>query len=127
MERFADYLGKDKLIEMIKRANDDHYKMNSENDPDFSFVKWLEGGGQFMNMMSRDIVEKSETVYEMHVTECLWAETFKKRNAADIGYATICYSDYGSAAATHPKLKLTRTKTIMEGHGYCNHRWEYNG
>jgi hypothetical protein len=128
MERFADYLGRDKLIEMIKRANDDHYKMVAENDPDFSFVKWYSEGGEiFKNMMTRTIVEKTDKALEIHVTECLWFQTFKERNATDIGYATICYSDFPSAKAAHPKVSLERTKSLMEGHDCCNHHWTWKG
>ncbi len=45
MEQFANYLGRDKLIEMLKRANDAYYQTVAENDPNFSFRKWLDGGG----------------------------------------------------------------------------------
>ena len=127
MEQFANYLGRDKLIEMLKRANDDYYMMVAENDPDFSFVNWCEGGSIYENMMTSTVVEKSDKIFEIHVTECLWTQTFKERNATDIGYATICYSDFGSARATHPQLSLERTKSLMEGHDCCNHRWTWKG
>jgi len=127
MERFADYLGRNNLIKMIKRANDDYYKMVAENNPNFSFVKWCEGGSIYENMMTSTVVEKTDNIYEIHVTECLWTQTFKERNATDIGYATICYSDFGSARAAHPQLSLERTKSLMEGHDCCNHRWTWKG
>lgn len=127
MEGFSRYLGREKLIDMIKRAVDESTMAHARNDPDFSFTRWLEGGGIYANMMSKRIVEKNDRAYEMHVTECLWAETFRKRNAADLGYATVCYGDFADARASHPKLILKRTRTIMEGHGFCNHRWEWNG
>lgn len=126
MEQFAEYLGRDKLIEMIKQANDDHYKKVAKNDPDFSFVDWYKGGSKYNNMMSRTIVRKTDTVYEINVTECLWERTYRKRNATDIGYATTCYSDFGSAKAANPYITLKRTKTLMEGHDCCNHCWTYS-
>ena len=127
MEHFAKVLGRNKLIEMINQANDDYYKSVAENDPDFSFDKWLEGGSVYANMMTSTVVEKTDKIYEIHVTECLWTKTFKERNATDIGYATVCYSDFGSAQATHPKLSLERSKSLMEGHDCCNHRWTFEG
>ncbi len=78
-------------------------------------------------MMAYEVIEKSDEVYEMKVTECLWAKTFRDKNAADIGYATVCHGDFTEATAYHPKLKLKRTKTLMQGHDCCNHRWTWEG
>jgi hypothetical protein len=73
--------------------------------------------------LTRTIVENSPRAYEMRVTKCLWSETFRSADAADLGYATICYPDYAAASAFNPKLRMVRTKTLMQGHEYCNHRW----
>jgi hypothetical protein len=127
MEEFSKYLGRDKLIEMIKRAVDDSNPISKNIDPNFSFLKWTEGGSIFKNMMTSDVIERSEKAFEIRVSECLWAKTFQERNAADIGYATVCYSDFSGAKADHPKITLVRTKTIMQGHGYCDHRWILEG
>jgi hypothetical protein len=127
MERFSEYLGRDRLIKMIMQAVDESSLQNSANDLDFSFAEWIQGGSVYQNMMTREIIEQTENTYEIKVTECLWAKTFQARNAADLGYATICYSDFSSAKAAHPLIKLERSKTIMQGHGYCNHRWIWQG
>lgn len=128
MQRFAEYLGRAKLIEMIKRAVDERYKGNVADNPEHTFTKYIESGKcAFRNMMTWEVVEESDSVYEMKVTEWLWAKTFQERNAADIGYATICYSDFSDARIYHSKIKLERTKTIMQGDDCCNHRWIWEG
>lgn len=124
MKKFGEYWGRDKLIAMIKRATDEYILAEATYDKDFSFTRWLQGGKDyFKNMMTKEIVEETDRTYEMRVTECLWAKIFKDYDAADIGYATVCYSDFASAKASHAKLRLERTKTIMEGDEICNHRW----
>lgn len=124
MQRFAGYLGREKLLNMIKQATDESLLENSEYDPEFDFSEWIAGGKEyFKNTMTWEIVEETDRTYEMKATECLWAKIFMEYDAADIGYATVCYSDYAYAKATHPNLRMERTKTIMQGHGYCNHRW----
>jgi len=123
MEEFSKYLGRKKLIEMIMRAVDDSNPITENIDSNFSFLEWTKGGSIYQNMMTREIIEQSEEVYEIKVSECLWAKTFQDRDAADIGYATVCYSDFSAAKAAHPKITLQRTKTIMQGHDYCDHRW----
>jgi hypothetical protein len=83
--------------------------------------------GPFWNhVLTYTFVEDTEKALEWKITECLWAKTFREANASDIGYATICYGDYGSAEALAPKIRFTRTKTLMQGHDCCNHRnvWE---
>ena len=128
MERFADFFGRDKLIEIIKRAVDESNQRSATNDPDFSFVKWIEGGrDMFKNMIVREEIERTDKVYEMKVTECLWYKIFQEKKATDIGYATVCYGDFSSAKAAHPKITLARTKSLMQGHDCCNHRWTWKG
>ncbi len=128
MERFAVYLGRDRLIEMIKRAVDESNPPAQSANHEFSFPKWIkEGKETFANMMTWEIIEESENVYEMKVLECLWWKTFKEHNATDIGYASVCYSDFSYARMFHPQLRLERTKTLMEGHDCCNHRWIFEG
>lgn len=128
MERFADYLGRERLIEMIKRASDESNKMGAQNNPEFSFVEWINAGIEtYKDLMTWEIVEKTDRVYEMRVTECLWERIYRERKAADIGYASVCHGDFSGARATHPKIRLERTKTLMEGHDCCNHRWTWEG
>lgn len=126
MQRFAEYLGRDTLIEMIMRAVDESHEIRASDNPEHTLAKYIEYGNKtYKNMMTWEVIEHTDNVYEMKVTECLWARVFQDRNAADLGYATICYSDFSAAKAYHSKLKLERTKTIMQGHDCCNHRWTW--
>jgi hypothetical protein len=69
------------------------------------------------------MVEDTERAAEMKVTECLWAKTFRDAGAGDIGYALMCHGDFATAPAFNAKMKMTRTKTLMQGHDCCNPRW----
>jgi len=44
-----------------------------------------------------EIVEDTETAFEIKVTECIWATTFRQAEAGDFGYAAICFGDYAWA------------------------------
>jgi hypothetical protein len=57
------------------------------------------------------------------VKKCLWAKVFRDGDAADIGYAMVCYPDYAVARGLNPKLKLIRTKTLMQGDDGCSLRY----
>lgn len=125
MKQFSKYMGKENLLKMIKQAVDDAGKRTEPDNPEHTFQKFTAGGKIYQNMMTETVVRKTATVYEIHVTECLWKEAFAKRNATDIGFATVCYGDFIDAQNYHSKIKLYRTKTLMQGHDCCNHCWKW--
>jgi len=128
MLSFAEKLGRDKLVEMIKQAADESAMAGASDGRDFSFKEYFDSGNaKFKNMITWEVKERTDKVYETRVSECLWVKIFKEFNAEDIGYATICHGDFADARATHPKLRLERTKTLMQGHDCCNHRWIFEG
>ena len=40
-----------------------------------------------------------------------------------VGYASICHPDFAMTEGYNPKMKLLRTKTLMQGDDCCNHCW----
>jgi hypothetical protein len=40
-----------------------------------------------------------------------------------IGYFLSCYADFASAEMFDPKLRMIRTKTLMQGDDCCNNRY----
>jgi len=128
MKGFSDNLGRGKLLELIKRAVDENNKRIVTDNPEHTLASFVEYGKEaYKNMLAYEVIEESDEVFEMKVTECLWAKTFRDKKAADLGYATICHGDFTEARAYHSKLKLKRTKTLMQGHDCCNHRWTWEG
>lgn len=70
-----------------------------------------------------EIVEQTAEAFEYRVTKCLWAKVFRDEEAGDLGYAMICYPDYAVARSLNPKLKLVRSKTLMQGDDSCGLRY----
>jgi len=64
--------------------------------------------------------ENSDSIKSYCFTKCMWAAVFKELNAQDIGL-WICDGDFIATKSFSSKIKLTRTKTLMEGHDSCNH------
>lgn len=75
--------------------------------------------------LTREIIKDTDTVFEMKVTECLWAKTFREANAADLGFNCVCFADYAVTKAFNPKITLIRDKTLMQGHDHCNHKYVF--
>ncbi len=121
-------MGKEKAIDFLKKATAqrlfDIGKMQASRMPQANFDMFVNQFRQgYGNTLSREIAEDSEKAFELKVTECLWADTFLRAKAGEIGYAWICWGDYAWAEGFNPKFKLIRDKTLMQGNECCNHRY----
>ena len=93
-----------------------------------AFTSWAkEPDRLWEHVLTFEIVEDAESAFEVKVTECLWAQTFRESDAADIGYASVCHPDFALCQAFNPKIRMERTTTLMQGHDCCNHRWVVEG
>ena len=144
MQELARRIGREKLIGMIREATGVYWGQKARNyaqrlqkrDLD-AFLDWdtfdppIEDAERRKRFLSHALtsqrIESTPRSYEMEITECLWAQTFREANAADLGFATICYQDEAMAAAFDQRLKLTRTKTLMSGDVCCHFRWAWEG
>jgi len=144
MQELARRIGRDKLVEMLKEATGIYWSRYTKSfterlqkkdldafltmdtlEPTIDNAEHRKRFGSLAYTAQR--IEHTSKAYELKVTECLWAQTFREANAGDIGFAGICYGDEAMAAAFDPRLKLTRTKTLMKGDDCCHFRWVWEG
>ena len=131
LRSLADELEADDFIEMLERASSragaQRGQEEAESGPsnDFaSFVASMEKPDRlWRHTLTLDVVERTERALEIEVTECLWSKTFRDAGASDIGYAAFCHPDFAVCQAYNPRIRMTRTKTLMQGDDFCNHRW----
>ncbi len=126
-------MGKEALIEFLKKRTLaqllDEGKAYAKRSPDTSFRTfsnifknpWMEA------TLVMEIIEDTDTVFEVKVTECLVGDTFLRAKAGEIGNAAVCIGDYTFAEGFNPKIKMIRDKTLTLGHAYCNHRYVWQG
>ena len=135
LQNLANSTGKDELIEMLMKASSEASVKRGENwakrvpESDLStFTANFKKPSRFWeHTCTYEILEYTEKVVEVKYTECICATIFREANASDIGYAAICHGDFAIAQAFNPKIKLTRTKTLMQGNDCCNHRYIWEG
>jgi len=126
-------MGKSNLLDMVRTYSEEkslvlgnaHAEKAAVND----FATWV---GMFRDpayqkLMTLEIVEDAPAAFGMRITECIWATTFQELNAADLGYLLVCHADHTWAEGFNPGIRLTRDKTLMQGHGLCNHRYTWEG
>jgi Na+-transporting NADH:ubiquinone oxidoreductase subunit NqrF len=130
---FEQALGRDKAFEIIKRSTEksaiEYIKNQMSKKPiknfeDFkNFIEEENKSPFWAHVLTLTHPEKTSKKLTYHITECLWAKTFKEMNATDLGYIYCCRPDFAMAKAYHPKIGLKRTKTLMQGDNCCNHAY----
>ncbi len=127
-------MGEDRLIELLKKTTTERMRSYGErqakNSPDNNFeayVSMFRGPDSYRNLLAMEVVEDTDRVFELKVTECIWATTFLAAGAGDIGYASVCFGDYAWSQGFNPKIRMVRDKTLMQGHACCNHRYLWEG
>ena len=73
-----------------------------------------------------EVVRETPQAVELHVTQCRYAEFYKKIGAPELGFLLTCSGD---ADFFHPgpfdaDARLTVTQTIMRGANHCVFRFE---
>jgi hypothetical protein len=125
-------IGKGKLLEMLKRASfRENVKLGKQLSGRISSLKdfaepFKNPNSNLHQTIVHRIIEDNEKMFEIRITECLTEIVFREADARELGFACVCYADFGLPAGLSLKLKLIRDKTLMQGHKYCNHRyiWE---
>jgi hypothetical protein len=130
MKGLEDEIGKEKFLEMLKKVGWELYQESTKRN--FRDLKnrdveslisnfWvpMQKSRLWSHTIPVEIIkmESSEGIVKM--PECLVATTFREADAADIGYAAICYADFSVANAFNPKIKLIRNKCLMKGDDCC--------
>jgi len=124
-------IGREKLHEMMKRVIDttarqqmgEFAKKAGKNDLATFTQDFRKPDSIYKKLLTFQVVEDTPRAFEAKVTECLWAKTYRDLNAGDLGYILSCYADFASAEGFNPKMRMIRTKTLMQGDDCCNHRY----
>ena len=77
----------------------------------------------YQHVLNFELVKDTEKEVDVRVAECLWAKTFRKANAADLGYSLICHGGIAATKAYNPKITMTRPKLLMKDDDECRFRW----
>jgi hypothetical protein len=74
-----------------------------------------------------DVMEQTEKTFAFNVTRCRYAEMYKELGVQEYGSLLSCGRDAALIVGFNPKIKFTRTQTIMSGAPYCDFRYELMG
>jgi fumarate reductase iron-sulfur subunit len=71
-----------------------------------------------------DILEQNASKLSINVTRCRYAKMYKELGILELGYLLSCARDFAMVEGFNPRIKLTRTQTIMEGAEHCDFRFK---
>jgi hypothetical protein len=128
MNRLADFIGRGQLLAFLKKSTEDFYRSRATYKPGntlAAFVKPFRESDYYRTILTIVFLEDTERVVSWRLTECLHATVFRDNDAADIGFATLCHGDEAWVTAYNPNIEFHRTKTLMEGHDCCDHRYVF--
>ncbi len=77
------------------------------------------------NALEIEPVYRDDNRFDFNVTRCRYAEMYKAMGLGEIGGLLSCNRDGSFCEGYDPKLKMTRTQTIMEGASHCDFRYRY--
>jgi hypothetical protein len=101
-------------------------RRQAQNAPDTKFQTFVATfrPPNYEDLLTLEIVEDTKDVFQLRVTECIWASTFIDAGlGGEIGHAAVCHMDYSWPQAFNPSFRMERNKTLMQGHDHCNHRY----
>ena len=70
-----------------------------------------------------ETVARDATRFEFNVTRCRYAEMYREMGLAELGAVLSCNRDGAFCEGYDPRLKLTRTQTLMGGAAHCDFRY----
>jgi hypothetical protein len=70
-----------------------------------------------------EVVANAPGVFDFNVTRCRYAETYRAMGLGEIGDLLSCNRDGAFCEGSDPRIRLTRTETIMGGASRCDFRY----
>ena len=127
---------KQNVLEIMKQAHArwgiEMAEAHRQNTPSLTrYIDYKQAMKQAFESMQKNhliysIKEDSDEKLEFNVTKCIFTEVCKELDSTELGYAIFCHGDYDYAKTLHPKGRMVRNRTKMQGDPYCDHTyiWE---
>ena len=84
------------------------------------FPQWTANGA-----LEVEVHEETDNVLRYDVVRCRYAEMYREMGLAEIGHLLSCGRDGTFCTGYDSRIRLTRTRTIMQGASHCDfsYRW----
>lgn len=129
IEMVSKKIGKEAALEILKEVNQQEAFKRGQNTVRTERRSTIEelvkdvstwGDGEAWKI---EVLEQTATTYSFNVHRCLYYEKYKEMGLEKMGVQLSCCRDEPFARGLDPKLRLSRTQTIMEGADFCDFRY----
>lgn len=72
-----------------------------------------------------DVVAATPERFDYDVRRCRYAEMYRAMGLGEIGHLLSCNRDGAFCEGYDPRIRLTRTQTIMGGASHCDFRYRF--
>ncbi|WOJ89229.1 L-2-amino-thiazoline-4-carboxylic acid hydrolase [Methylocapsa polymorpha] len=94
-----------------------------ENGPDLLAYAEILPIWQQGDALAIDLKLREADRLEFDVVRCRYAEMYRELGIPELGAVLSCNRDKAFCIGFNPNIRLTRTKTIMEGGDHCDFRY----
>ncbi len=91
--------------------------------PDLDSFRAIQSLWTAGDALTTEVLESTPTTFNFNVTRCRYAEMYRAMGLADLGAVLSSNRDGAFCEGYDPKLKLTRTQTLMGGATHCDFRY----
>ncbi len=133
IEMVSKKIGKEEALEVLKEVNQQEAFTRGQSTVRTAGLSTIEelvkdvstwgDGGEW----KIEVLEETSTTYYFNLHRCLYYEKYKELGLEKLGVQLSCCRDEPFARGLDPKLKLSRTQTIMEGADFCDFRYNLEG
>ncbi|MCC8953595.1 L-2-amino-thiazoline-4-carboxylic acid hydrolase [Bradyrhizobium sp. Pear77] len=125
-EHFGEDQAKAVLKLAIRRAaiaSGKHFAARSPGGTNMQSFRELQPLWTKDDALTIEVIAATDDQFDFNVHRCRYAETYREMGLSSIGHLLSCNRDGAFCGGYDPRLKLTRTQTIMAGADHCNFRY----
>ena len=129
IKAFMEKFGKEKTFEVVEGVIKSLAKESGAQLSQMVGGNSLEHFAKTVDIISRDdalvqeVLEQDDKKLNVNCTKCRFADMYNELGMPELGFLLSCGRDFAMTEGFNPKIKLKRTRTIMEGAEYCDFRF----
>jgi hypothetical protein len=129
LDAFAAEFGRERVLEVARRVivevarqqgRELAGRLGAEDLGTFAAAiePWTRDGA-----LEIEVLERTDRAFDFNVTRCRYAEMYRALGIPELGALLSCNRDFALGGGFNPRLRLTRTQTIMAGAACCDFRY----
>jgi hypothetical protein len=125
-EAAANRLVRKALGDFYRRAGEKWWRAQGDKDLGAKMALAFEGFAEG-DALDYEVLRKDAAAFDVNVTQCRYAEFFRRIGEPELGFLLVCSADFDLAEGYAEPVQLSRSQTIMQGASHCDFRYGLAG